>query len=137
MWQLIPFAVGQAVAYDQTRKLGKAGEELAMGAEADMDLSLQRLGNIAENVGLSDQSYKLRDTYFQVAEELSRAHRWKVNKTRHMGKMHEDTGHMVKFMRTYRSTNNTTSTFLHLSTRCHDSLLLIERRQPCHKYGRN
>tara|TARA_R100001440_G_scaffold16880_3_gene28591 strand:+ start:992 stop:2131 length:1140 start_codon:yes stop_codon:yes gene_type:complete len=73
MWQLIPFAVGQAVAYDQTRKLGKAGEELAMGAEADMDLSLQRLGNIAENVGLSDQSYKLRDTYFQVAEELSRA----------------------------------------------------------------
>ena len=73
MWQLIPFAVGQAIAYDQTRKLGKAGEELAMGAEADMDLSLQRLGNIAENVGLSDQSYKLRDTYFQVAEELSRA----------------------------------------------------------------
>jgi len=73
MWQLIPFAVGQAIAYDQTKKLGEAGEELAMGAEADLDLSLQRLGNIAESVGLSDQSYKLRDTYFQVAEELTNA----------------------------------------------------------------
>jgi hypothetical protein len=73
MWQLIPFAIGQAIAYDQTKKLGEAGEELAMGAEADLDLSLQRLGNIAESVGLSDQSYKLRDTYFQVAEELTNA----------------------------------------------------------------
>ena len=73
MWQLIPAFVGTAVAYDKSQKIGEEGQSLAAEGEADYDLSLQNLTNIAEGVGLSAQDTKLRDTYFQVAEELTNA----------------------------------------------------------------
>jgi len=73
MWQLIPAVVGTALAYDKSQKIGEQGQTLAQEGEADYDLSLQNLTNIAEGVGLSAQDNKLRDTYFQVAEELTNA----------------------------------------------------------------
>jgi len=73
MWQLIPFAAGQYLGYKENQKLGEEGEALAAGGEADYDLSINRLSKIADDVGLSQQSYKLRDTHYQIAEELSKA----------------------------------------------------------------
>lgn len=66
-------AIGAGVAYDTTRKIGEEGQSLAAEGEADYDLAIQNLTQIADDVGLSSQDYKLRDTYFQVAEELSNA----------------------------------------------------------------
>lgn len=66
-------AIGAGVAYDTTRKMGQEGQALAAEGEADYDLSLNKLTQIADDVGLSGQDYKLRDTYYQVAEELSNA----------------------------------------------------------------
>lgn len=66
-------AIGAGVAYDTTRKIGEEGQGLAAEGEADYDLAIQNLTQIADDVGLSSQDYKLRDTYFQVAEELSNA----------------------------------------------------------------
>ena len=73
MWQLIPFAVGQYLGYKENQKIGEEGEALAAGGEADYDVSINRLTNIANDVGLSQQSYKQRDTHYQIAEELSKA----------------------------------------------------------------
>ena len=66
-------AVGAGIAYDQTKKIGEEGLNLAQEGEGDYDMAIQNLTQIADNVGLSGQDHKLRDTYFQVAEELTNA----------------------------------------------------------------
>jgi|DEB0MinimDraft_6_1074348.scaffolds.fasta_scaffold00377_1 hypothetical protein len=73
MWQLIPFAVGQTLGYLENQEIGKEGQALAAQGEADYDITLGNLSRIADEVGVGQQSYKLRDTYYQVAEELSKA----------------------------------------------------------------
>lgn len=73
MWQLIPFAVGQTLGYLENQEIGKEGQALAAQGEADYDITLNNLSRIADEVGVGQQSYKLRDTYYQVAEELSKA----------------------------------------------------------------
>lgn len=73
MWQLIPFAAGQYLGYKENQKLGEEGEALAAGGEADYDLSISRLSKITDDIGLGQQSYKLRDSHYQIAEELSKA----------------------------------------------------------------